>query len=89
MLRFCAEVDNKSNREMSGTFVNLVEIVTYKTSRKNRTERRVVAERRRGRIDPGDTDSWDNVLMDIPPLPPTRLGGACSIIEVQYSLEVN
>jgi len=87
VLHFFAEVDNKSNREMKGSFVNLVEMVTYKATRKTKNTRRVVAELRRGRIGPGEEDTWDNVLMHIPPVPPTNLGGSSNIISLQYSLE--
>ena len=42
MIGFNAEVDNLSNRNMKGSFLNLVEVVTYRASNKSRTERRVV-----------------------------------------------
>ena len=50
MIGFNAEVDNLSNRNMSGSFLNLVEVVTYRATNKSRTEKRVVAEIRRGLI---------------------------------------
>ena len=50
MIGFNAEVDNLSNRNMTGSFLNLVEVVTYRATNKARTERRVVAEIRRGLI---------------------------------------
>lgn len=87
MIGFNAEVDNLSNRDMSGSFLNLVEVVTYRATRKSRTERRVVAEIRRGLIRPGTSDYWEGVVMKVPPLPPSGLAGSCTIIDVQYSLE--
>jgi len=87
LIGFGAEVDNQANREMTGSFLNLVEIVTYKTARKNKTEQRVVSEIRRGRIGPGTSDFWEGVNMRVPALPPTNLGGTCNIIDVQYRLD--
>jgi len=87
LIGFNAEVDNQANKEMTGSFLNLVEVVTFKTARKNKTERRVVAEIRRGRIGPGTSDYWEGVLMRIPALPPTNLAGTCNIIDVQYRLD--
>jgi len=87
LIGFNAEVDNQANKEMTGSFLNLVEVVTFKTARKNKTERRVVAEIRRGRIGPGTSDYWEGVLMRVPALPPTNLAGTCNIIDVQYRLD--
>jgi len=87
LIGFNAEVDNQANREMTGSFLNLVEVVTFKTARKNKTEQRVVAEIRRGRIAPGDSDLWEGVLMRVPAVPPTNLAGSCNIIDVQYKLD--
>ena len=84
---FSAEVDNMSNRDMDGSFLNLVEIVKYKARSKTKTETRVVAEIRRGQIRPGTSDFWEGVTMRIPAVPPTNLAGHCSIIDVQYRLE--
>lgn len=87
LIGFNAEVDNQANKEMTGSFLNLVEVVTFKTARKNKTEKRVVAEIRRGRIGPGSSDYWEGVLMRVPALPPTNLAGTCNIIDVQYKLD--
>ena len=64
-----------------------MEIVEYRATSKKRTERRVVSEVRRGQILPGTSDYWEGVSMRVPALPPTKLAGACSIIDVQYRLE--
>ena len=87
MIGFNAEVDNLSNRDMKSSFLNLVEVVTYRATTKSRTERRVVAEIRRGMIRPGTSHYWEGVVMRVPAVPPTGLAGKCSIIDVQYSLE--
>ena len=56
MVAFNAEVDNLSNRNMNGSFLNLVEVVIYKASNKSRVESRVVSEIKRGQISPGTSD---------------------------------
>ena len=71
MIGFNAEVDNLSNRNMDGSYLNLVEVVTFRATRKSRTERRVVAEIRRGLIRPGTSDYWEGVVMKVPAVPPT------------------
>ena len=87
MIGFNAEVENLSNRNMKGSFLTLMEVVTYRATSKSRTEKRVVAEIRRGLIGPGSSDYWEGVVLKVPPVPPTGLAGSCSIIDVQYSLE--
>ena len=89
MIGFNAEVDNLSNRDMSSSSLNLVEEVTYRATTKSRTKRRVVEKIRRGMINPGTSDYWEGVVMKVPVIPPTGLAGNCSIIDVQYSLELN
>jgi len=83
---FSAEVDNKSNKEMQHTNVQLVESVTFKAGGHHKTTSRTVAEQRRGRVGPGDSDIWDRVPVRVPPLPPSNLGGSCGIIQLQYAL---
>ena len=50
IIGFNAEVENSSDRLMNGSFLNLVEVVTYKASTKKRKEERVVAEIRRDTV---------------------------------------
>ena len=38
----------------------------------------------KGRIQPGEIESWNGVLVSVPAVPPTGLGGDCSIMEVGY-----
>ena len=72
---------------VQGSFLNLVEIVEYRAAGEIRTEKRVVTKVERGEIPPGNSDYWEGVTMRVPALPPTNLGGNCSIIDVQYRLE--
>jgi hypothetical protein len=46
-----------------------------------------VATLGRGPIARGSSDYWENVALPVPPLPPSGLGGQCSIIRLQYVLE--
>merc|ERR1711971_1220350 len=87
MIGFNAEVENLSNRMMEGSFLNLVEIVEYRAAGDIRTAKRVVTKVERGEILPGNSDCWEGVSIRVPALPPTNLGGNCSIIDVQYRLE--
>ena len=84
MIKFNVEVENLSNRDMDGTFLSLKEVVIYKTWSKNMTEEREVERLTRDeKISPRSSDYWQGT-MRLPPLPPTGLGGSCSIIDVQY-----
>ena len=40
-------------------------------------------------IRPGSSDYWEGVVLKVPALAPTHLAGSCSIMDVQYSLELN
>ena len=64
-----------------------MEIVEYRAAGEIRTEKRVVTKVERGEILPGNSDYWEGVSMRVPALPPTKLAGSCSIIDVQYRLE--
>ena len=35
-------------------------------------------------MEPGATEYWEGVPLVVPPVPPTGLGGTCSVIEVRY-----
>ena len=64
---FQAEMDNKSSREMKGTKLELLEHVRYMTPNREKTETRVVAQINRGKMGPGESDTWDGEDMRIPP----------------------
>lgn len=86
---FSAEVDNQSNKEMNGSSVHLIELVSYRAADgQTRQERRVVAEQGRGPVRHGETDYWEAVALSVPPVPPSGLGGHfCHIMDVEYLLE--
>jgi len=84
---FNAEVENLSKRRMKSSSLKLKEIVKYKTSSKDKTSCRTVAKIKRGEIQPGNSDYWENVNMRIPAIAPTNLAGRCTIMDVWYMLE--
>eukprot|EP00088_Acartia_fossae_P019105 TRINITY_DN2109_c0_g1_i1.p1 TRINITY_DN2109_c0_g1~~TRINITY_DN2109_c0_g1_i1.p1 ORF type:complete len:432 (-),score=73.87 TRINITY_DN2109_c0_g1_i1:428-1576(-) len=87
-LVFNAEVDNKSDKEMSDSQVELIETIAFKAGREKKVLTRTVAKMERGKVEPGDSDIWDRVPMLIPPLPPSFLGHGrpCGIIDLSYTL---
>ena len=83
------EVENLSSRDMDGTFLCLKEVVVFKTWTKSVTEEREVERlTREQRIGPGSSDYWQGSLA-LPPLPPTGLAGSCSIMDLQYRLDLH
>ena len=48
----------------------------------------VVAEKRHGGIKPGQSDSWSDDTLVVPPLPPSGLVG-CNLIDIHYILKVS
>ena len=63
------------------------QIVCYKSRDKTRRDVGTVCELSRGEIRPGDSCLWNDEVLEVPPLPPTRLD-FCSIINLSYCLEV-
>ena len=61
--------------------------LTFKASGQTKQSSRVVAEMKRGRIEPETEEIWSNVTFPVPSLPATNLA-YCSLIDVQYFLEV-
>ena len=41
-------------------------------------------EVKKGEMEAGATEYWEAVPLIVPPVPPTGLGGTCSVIEVRY-----
>jgi len=88
-IRFTAEVENLSSSDMDSVLLRLVEEVTFKTSEgKKRKEREVERLRWSERILARSGDDWEGSLT-LPVLPPTGLAGHCSIIDLQYRLELH
>ncbi|CAL8118050.1 unnamed protein product [Orchesella dallaii] len=88
-LDFSCEITNSS----SSTKVNhlkamLVQNIIYFAQNRSRSQKRTVRELKGPAIECGDHEMWCPTCLTIPSLPPTRLGGNCRIIDVQYFLEV-
>jgi len=83
-----AEVENLSDKVMNKTNAKLIQkIVFHSDSGKSKKIERTIQEVKRGEIEPGATESWEAVEIKVPAVPPTHLGGNCSIIGVSYELE--
>ena len=64
----------------------LYQNITFNSSDgKTRTISRFLQEAENGPIEANSTDSWEDIPLTIPSVPPTGLGG-CRIIEVTYRL---
>ena len=42
-----------------------------------------------GDVGPNEECKWEDEVKNIPPVPPTKLGGSCKNIEVKYMLSVS
>nr|KAG5705960.1 hypothetical protein BaRGS_010850 [Batillaria attramentaria] len=82
-----AEVTNMTSRKMAGSSVALLMTVMYHTPTKSRAMTQQVIKVKHGPIPAGESDTWEDEKLAIPPLPPSYLNG-CSIIDVKYTLEV-
>ena len=74
---------------MDHTIVQLVQCTTFIASnRTGETETEdVVLVERKGKIEPGESDSWHDTALKIPPLPPSDLP-QCNNIKIDYVIEV-
>ena len=83
-----AEIENLSNLNMRGSYLKLVQITTYKESRRNQTKKTELARISRGVIKYGTTFYYKEMELVVPLVPPSGkvLKGN---IENQYSLELH
>lgn len=50
----------------------------------------VISQVYRGRVSCGESDTWDAVPINVPPLPPTsRLENFCKLMDIEYRLDVS
>lgn len=82
----CAEISNGSNRSVSGTKAELIMTTRFHATSKSKSVTRIVAVKKMGRIEEGEHQSWNNVPLHIPPVPPSDLVG-CRIIDVVYYIK--
>jgi hypothetical protein len=81
------ELNNLSSRGINSVSLTLVQNATFFAQSSKRQGTKTLSEVKRPGVDPGDTDIWQGRLLQIPAVPPTKLGG-CRIIDVEYQLRV-
>lgn len=81
------QVTNHTNRDMDSTKVILTQHIGFHATSKSRWEKREVTRLQKGKIPPGETESYNQQGLHIPPIPASYLGG-CNIIDIQYILEL-
>ena len=72
---------------MAGTSVTLVQRTTFLARYNESKTQDDVLVVRKGKIEPGESDSWHDTALKIPPLPPSDLP-QCNNIKIDYILEV-
>ena len=80
------EVENLSKKLMNCTKARLYQDVKFKAPNGTKTRTRILQELTRGPIEAGDSFSYEDEPLSIPPVPPSGLSG-CRIIDVPYRLE--
>ena len=88
VIQFQAQVENLSSNDLDSVFLSLVQEVTFKTCGGEMREDREVARLHwREKLLARSGDDWEGDLT-LPPLPPSGLAGHCSIIDLQYRLDL-
>lgn len=78
------EVTNSSNKKILGMKLVLAQRTTCYAMGKSKTKVREICQTNGPEVEEGDYEMWIPQGVIIPPLPPTRLGGICRLIDVQY-----
>lgn len=78
-------VQNESNETVSVSKASLYQVVDYKSKKRKRRERRVIASVDKGETLPGDVTVWQETV-HVPPVPPTGLC-RCRLIDINYELQ--
>ena len=63
--------------------------VTFRADKQVRKTNHVLKGVAMGDVGPNEECKWEDELKNIPPVPPTKLGGSCKNIEVKYLLSVS
>lgn len=82
-----ADIDNSSDESITHTTATLYCWITYKAGHHTKRETKTISSIERGLIAPHSHEQWSNQPLRIPALPPTRLGGMCRIINIEYFLQ--
>ena len=72
---------------MSRAEAKLIQRVIYKVDSHEKAKEAVIHSVQLDGVQSGQTMTWNDVSMNIPAIPPTNLGGCCSIIDLSYRLE--
>ena len=62
--------------------------VTFRADKQVRKTNHVMKGVAMGDVGPNEECKWEDEVKNIPPVPPTKLGGSCKNIEVKYFLTV-
>ncbi|ODM93488.1 Arrestin domain-containing protein 3 [Orchesella cincta] len=82
------EIVNKCGRHISNFLAAICQRLEYRSNGGVREKLNLFCEVSRGKgLDNGQSETW-NVELVVPDLPPTKLGGTCSIIVVEYAVVV-
>jgi len=81
-----AIADNQSTRLMNKTLVRLIQDTIFLANGRSKTCERKVFEYESGPIEPGESASWQDTALEIPPLPPSKLPN-CNNIQIEYRIE--
>jgi len=85
---FACEITNSSSTKVNHIKAMLVQTIMFYAQGRSRSQKKTVSELKGPAIECGDHEMWCPTTLAIPPLPPTRLGGNCRIIDVKYFLQV-
>eukprot|EP00918_Siedleckia_nematoides_P077365 GHVU01169182.1.p1 GENE.GHVU01169182.1~~GHVU01169182.1.p1 ORF type:complete len:404 (+),score=39.83 GHVU01169182.1:29-1213(+) len=80
------EVSNGSSRLMDKSYAEITQAVGFHSTRKTRWVNSTVIKMKKGEIRGGGSEIWNDILQ-IPPIPPSRLI-YCNIIDIQYQLRL-
>jgi hypothetical protein len=83
-LPFEVQLQNSSSKKLSAVRVTLSQQVTFRADKRVRKTVTLLKGMTRGDVSPGENITWEDEIKNIPPVPPTRLGGGCKNIEVKY-----
>ena len=88
--RFCGCVNFRTRSLFylkNDPFMHLQQ-VTFRADKQVRKTNHVMKGVAMGDVGPNEECKWEDEVKNIPPVPPTKLGGSCKNIEVKYFLTV-
>jgi len=80
-----ATVDNESDRAMNTTSVEIIQTIIFKANGRTKECETSVLGYTKGAIEPGASDSWEDMALRIPVLPPSELPHCHNII-IKYEI---